>query len=487
MGDRTGRNQTNLEKDDGGMTESPAHEGERTAAEVVASSPSVYVGNLDWSVTEEEVANHMLHHGFSVQNVSIMVHRSGRSKGCALVQFESAETAGKAIQTINKSKLRGRNIFMRVDREAIQPTTSPETVLSSPTSPGISGVSSVYVGNLSYRVAWQDLKDHMSAAGLVEFARVLTDKDGRSKGCGIVHYETAESAQRAVETLNNTSLMGRKIFVREDREANREGSGSITPPGVNFTVYVWNLPRHIAWQELKDFMRFAGNVDSATILPPHPGHLGGRAIVKYQKHFEANRSIRELNGAFFGQNPIYVQAELNELGQYSLAQAPYLGVEGRAVASTIRGQKATYENFSATFVERAGKLGKEDMERDGIRGEKLGREQVLREGEEVGETGMMGMKGNIKGGRTDDIVRVINAGNRCVLVKNLPRNASVFALKEHFGICGAIDGAEILLKDCVSIGRVLFKSESSAQKAVSSLTGTTLDGERLVITFDNNT
>lgn len=81
----------------------------------------------------------------------------------------------------------------------------------------------VYVGNLSWSVTWKDLKDLMKSTGCeVTRADILASPDGRSKGCGIVEFETAEGASRAVLTLNDTELMGRQIFVREDRE---DGSG----------------------------------------------------------------------------------------------------------------------------------------------------------------------------------------------------------------------------------------------------------------------
>jgi RNA recognition motif-containing protein len=34
-------------------------------------------------------------------------------------------------------------------------------------------------------------------------------------GCGIVEFETPEEAQRAIDELNETELMGRKIFIRQ--------------------------------------------------------------------------------------------------------------------------------------------------------------------------------------------------------------------------------------------------------------------------------
>ena len=89
----------------------------------------------------------------------------------------------------------------------------------------------VYVGNLSWSVTWRDLKDHMRSAGEVLRADVLTGYDGRSKGCGIVEYATVEEANTAVETLNNSDLMGRQIFVREDREEKGAVGGGAAASG----------------------------------------------------------------------------------------------------------------------------------------------------------------------------------------------------------------------------------------------------------------
>ena len=40
---------------------------------------------------------------------------------------------------------------------------------------------------------------------------------GRSRGCGIVEFAAALEAKHAIDTMNNTELDGRLIFVREDR------------------------------------------------------------------------------------------------------------------------------------------------------------------------------------------------------------------------------------------------------------------------------
>lgn len=115
----------------------------------------------------------------------------------------------------------------------------------------------VYIGNLSWGVSWQDLKDHMREAGEVTRADIMTGPDGRSKGCGIVEFSTVDEAKKAVLTLNDTELNGRQIFVREDRE--ERGSRSANKFSSDETaqsrrVYVGNLSWDVAWQDLKDHM-----------------------------------------------------------------------------------------------------------------------------------------------------------------------------------------------------------------------------------------
>merc|ERR1711935_320020 len=85
--------------------------------------------------------------------------------------------------------------------------------------------NSVYVWNLSYDVSWQDLKDHMRKAGNVDQATVLTGNDGSSIGCGIVVYQSARDAQRAIRELQETDLNGRPVRLREDRVGGAGGGG----------------------------------------------------------------------------------------------------------------------------------------------------------------------------------------------------------------------------------------------------------------------
>ncbi|MFA5134889.1 MAG: RNA-binding protein [Patescibacteria group bacterium] len=87
----------------------------------------------------------------------------------------------------------------------------------------------LYVGNLSYGVNDDSLKEFFSQAGTVESASVIIDRiSGRSRGFGFVEMASDDEAKAAVDSLNGQELDGRAIVVNEARPmTNRpRGGGS---------------------------------------------------------------------------------------------------------------------------------------------------------------------------------------------------------------------------------------------------------------------
>lgn len=289
------------------------------------SDPScrVYIGNLAWEVTWRELKDHMKQTACEITRADILSSPDGRSKGCGIVEFATEEGARRAVLTMNDTELMGRQIFVREDREdgtgGGYYTQQPGGGGSSGAGGGSSNQSRrVYVGNLSWNVTWQDLKDYMRDAGEVLHAEVMTESDGRSKGCGIVEYATAEEAKEAISTLTDTELKGRMIFVREDREVATGGGGGHHGGGFqkggSCSVYVGNLAYETSWQDLKDHMRQAGNVDQANILQQDDGRSKGCGIVLYQNARDAARAIRELQNSVLHGRPIFVREDREQSG-----------------------------------------------------------------------------------------------------------------------------------------------------------------------------
>ena len=62
---------------------------------------------------------------------------------------------------------------------------------------------------LNFRVQWFHLKDAFAEAGEVTYANVITGEDGRSKGFGVVEFNNAKDAQRAIGECRATQLAWR--------------------------------------------------------------------------------------------------------------------------------------------------------------------------------------------------------------------------------------------------------------------------------------
>ncbi len=86
----------------------------------------------------------------------------------------------------------------------------------------------IYVGNLSYEVTEEDLKEAFEGFGEVETVKVLKDNyTGRSKGFGFVEMSNNADAQSAINGLNDKELKGRtlKVNMARPRTENRGGRG----------------------------------------------------------------------------------------------------------------------------------------------------------------------------------------------------------------------------------------------------------------------
>ncbi|MBS1512694.1 MAG: RNA-binding protein [Bacteroidetes bacterium] len=90
----------------------------------------------------------------------------------------------------------------------------------------------IYVGNLSWTMTDDDLRNLFAEHGNVSSAKILKDKmNGRSKGFGFVEMESDEAAKAAIAALNETEVMGRKLIVNESQPRPEGGGGGYKKSG----------------------------------------------------------------------------------------------------------------------------------------------------------------------------------------------------------------------------------------------------------------
>jgi RNA recognition motif-containing protein len=74
----------------------------------------IYVGNLPWDTSEDQLRDLFKQYG-EVQSVNIITNRkTGRSKGYGFVEMENAEAA---ISELNEKEFGGRNLKVNQARE----------------------------------------------------------------------------------------------------------------------------------------------------------------------------------------------------------------------------------------------------------------------------------------------------------------------------------------------------------------------------------
>ncbi len=90
----------------------------------------------------------------------------------------------------------------------------------------------LYVGNLSYNMSEEELRDVFTPIGEVLSVKIITDAaTGRAKGFGFVEMNNDEDADKAITTLNGTKVMDRAINVSEARPMTTRGGRGGRPGG----------------------------------------------------------------------------------------------------------------------------------------------------------------------------------------------------------------------------------------------------------------
>ena len=76
----------------------------------------------------------------------------------------------------------------------------------------------IYVGNLSYEVTEEELRNEFAAFGDVASVNIIKDKySGQSKGFAFVEMSTRREAQKAISMLNKRGFMEKELLVKEAR------------------------------------------------------------------------------------------------------------------------------------------------------------------------------------------------------------------------------------------------------------------------------
>jgi len=105
--------QAKVEKEMGAVQD-PASAAATQASREEVDSRSIFVGNVDYACTPEEVQQHFQSCG-TVNRVTILTDKFGQPKGFAYVEFLEVEAVQEAL-SLNESELHGRQLKINAKR-----------------------------------------------------------------------------------------------------------------------------------------------------------------------------------------------------------------------------------------------------------------------------------------------------------------------------------------------------------------------------------
>ncbi|KAL1970656.1 hypothetical protein VTN77DRAFT_4300 [Rasamsonia byssochlamydoides] len=228
---------------------------------------NVFIKNLDTAID-----NKALHDTFAafgnILSCKVAQDEFGNSKGYGFVHYETAEAANNAIKHVNGMLLNDKKVFVGHHISKKDRQSKFEEMKANFTN--------VYIKNIDHEVTDDEFREFFGKYGEITSATISRDENGKSRGFGFVNYATHDSAQKAVDEMNDKEWRGQKLYVgraqkkhereeelRKQYEAARLEKQS-KYQGVN--LYVKNLTDDIDDEKLRDLFSPFGTITSAKVM-----------------------------------------------------------------------------------------------------------------------------------------------------------------------------------------------------------------------------
>jgi RNA recognition motif-containing protein len=96
------------------------------------SQTKIYVGNLSYDTTEDDLRDYFSQFG-AISDIKLIIDfATGRSKGFGFISYASAQDCDSAVSAANGVELSGRKLKVNIAREDNRPRTGGERRPSRP-------------------------------------------------------------------------------------------------------------------------------------------------------------------------------------------------------------------------------------------------------------------------------------------------------------------------------------------------------------------
>eukprot|EP00437_Effrenium_voratum_P058442 CAMPEP_0181504302 /NCGR_PEP_ID=MMETSP1110-20121109/57431_1 /TAXON_ID=174948 /ORGANISM="Symbiodinium sp., Strain CCMP421" /LENGTH=599 /DNA_ID=CAMNT_0023633169 /DNA_START=78 /DNA_END=1877 /DNA_ORIENTATION=+ len=373
---------------------------------------------------------------------------------------------------------------------------------------GVPQFASLYVGDLHPDVTEAMLYEIFNSVGPVASIRVCRDSVSRkSLGYGYVNFHNVSDAERALDTLNYSSIKGRScriMWSQRDPSLRKSGAGNI---------YVKNLDKNIDNKALYDTFSLFGNILSCKVATDPTGNSYGYGFVHYETEEASKQAIEKVDGMMIGERTvqvclfqkrdekdgvdkenftnIYVKNFPSEWDDDKLMSifSEFGPVASHALRKDAKGRAFAFVAFED--VESAKKAVAEmhlkDVRSEEAKASDTGEERLGPDGHP--ENKMYCQRAQSKAERQAELRSKFasmdaSKGGVNLYVKNLDDSIDEAGLKELFEPFGTITSAAVPLDSngkCKGFGFVCFGSPDEATKAVTDMHLKVIKGKPLYV------
>ncbi|EZA60316.1 Heterogeneous nuclear ribonucleoprotein M [Ooceraea biroi] len=144
----------------------------------------IYVSNIPYDFRWQDLKDLFRTEVGKVAHVELFTDENDKPRGCGIVEFEDSDSVKIAVEKMHRYDIKGRKLVVK---------------------------------ELDYKVDEKKLLEVFKLAGKVLHVELGKDKDGKSRGFGVVEYDHPVESVQAISMLHNQQLFDRRMTVRLDR------------------------------------------------------------------------------------------------------------------------------------------------------------------------------------------------------------------------------------------------------------------------------
>jgi polyadenylate-binding protein len=245
----------------------------------VQQNTTLYVGNLDKNVTENQIFDRFSRFG-RITRFSIMRDRNKQeSRGFAFIEFMNMKDAEAAKTNTNNERL--GNKFIRVMWKGDH-KKAPES-------------ANIFVSDIDPHATQGDLENAFQQYGPVLTTNLSVDeKTGTSNRYGQVQFKQEADAQKCLEDSRSRKIMVGEQPCKVDYFKSKTERDIIKQANQR-NLYLRDLPREVTEDEINKIFGKFGTVQKLIVGKP-ADHPMAYALVAMNSRAEAEAALKALNG-----------------------------------------------------------------------------------------------------------------------------------------------------------------------------------------------